>query len=349
MRKKSTIQGNVPSNIISILQTIENNGFEAFIVGGAVRDLFLGKHPTEYDLTSNARPSDIQNMFDKTTNIGEKFGTIGIIQNKHIIEVTTYRKESKYTNGRHPQAIDFANAIEDDLPRRDFTINAIAYNPLTDQIIDLFDGQTDIKNQRLKCIGNPTKRFNEDLLRPFRCFRFASQLGFHVDSEIIQSLKTFKNPDLPSIPRIRHEMDRLILGNFWVSGLKLMDDCHWLNKLLPAYPIIQPNQLPKDHLYRWAWLFSKTDIVAMGKKLQFSRSNIRQMRLINEWEYDQRAIELSIHDIQISTDELITLGYQGKSLGMIQKELLTKIRQKKLINAPKNIRFHLKNRSKYLE
>jgi tRNA nucleotidyltransferase/poly(A) polymerase len=349
MLNKIILQENVPDHIISVVQTIENNGFQAYIVGGALRDLLLGRIPIEYDLASNAAPHDIKNMFEKTTTVGEKFGTICIHIKKKVIEITTFRKESNYTNARHPDFIEFANTIEDDLNRRDFTMNAMAYHPLTNTIVDPFNGMGDIQQRQIKCVGDPILRFKEDTLRPFRCFRFMSQLGFVVDQNVVHALKKTSPSPLPSRPRIRHEMDRLILGKYWLSSLKLMASTAWLKKIIPNSPSIESKELPDELLYRWAWLLSNTDASESGKKWQFSNRCIRQMKLIQEWNYDEKAINLSIHHIQISSNELMSLGYKGKALGEIQKKLLELIRKKNLDNDPTSIQNYLKKQTIYSE
>lgn len=349
MLNKTILQESVPDHIISVVQTIEHNGFQAYIVGGAVRDLLLGRIPIEYDLTSNATPNDIKNMFEKTTPVGEKFGTICIHIKKKVIEITTFRKESNYTDARHPDLVKFARTIEEDLNRRDFTMNAIAYHPLTNTIVDPLNGMNDIQHRQIKCVGDPLLRFKEDTLRPFRCFRLMSQLGFVVDQNVIHALKKLSLSPLPSPPRIRHEMDRLILGKFWLSSLKLMASTAWLKRIIPNSPTIESKELPEELLYRWAWLLSNTNVSISGKKWQFSKRCIRQMKLINEWNYDEKAIDLTIKDIQISTNELINLGYKGKALGIIQRKLLKLIREKSLDNDPISIQNYLKKQTIYSE
>tara|TARA_Y100001935_G_C17309572_1_gene514841 strand:+ start:44 stop:478 length:435 start_codon:yes stop_codon:yes gene_type:complete len=144
-------------------------------------------------------------------------------------------------------------------------------------------------------------------------------------------------------------MDRLILGKFWLSSLKLMASTPWLKKIIPNSPPIEPKELPEELLYRWAWLLSNTDLSISGKKWQFSNRCIRQIKLIHEWNYDEKAIGLSIKDIQISSNELMNLGYKGKTLGEIQKKLLKLIRSKSLANDPISIQNYLKKQTIYSE
>ena len=349
MFKKTKLKGAIPDHIISVLETIENNGFKAFVVGGAIRDILIGRVPIEYDLASSATPNDIKKIFKNTSSIGEKFGTICIHQQKKIIEITTFRRESNYANSRHPETVQFSNSIEEDLLRRDFTINAMAYHPSTDTLIDPFNGVNDLNHRLLNCVGNASERLSEDSLRAFRCFRFMSQLGFVVSKDVIHALQHLSDIPLPSVPRIRSEMDRLILGRFWLSTLTLMKSTQWLPRIIPETPSIESIQIPEEHLYRWAWLLSKADLTNVGLKLQFSKSDIRHMNLINKWSYDEYAINLTVNDIEISTNTLIEFGYTNKALGSIQKDLLHLIRQKKLKNNTESIQNYLKNKAKNSE
>ncbi|MBQ5810507.1 MAG: hypothetical protein IIW23_02885, partial [Clostridia bacterium] len=169
---------------ITAIDTLESHGFEAYCVGGAVRDLLMGKVPTDYDITTNALPQDVINIFPKTVATGIKHGTITVLLDKETIEITTYRTDGEYVDNRHPEKVQFVAGIGEDLSRRDFTVNAIAYSPYRG-ILDLLGGRKDIKNKIIKCVGQPEKRFNEDALRIMRCFRFASTLGFSIEKHTL--------------------------------------------------------------------------------------------------------------------------------------------------------------------
>ncbi len=164
------------------LNTIENAGYEAYIVGGAVRDILMGITPADYDIATNAPPEAIIPLFSRIEKTGIKHGTVTVITDIAPIEVTTYRGESGYSDGRHPDSVHFISSLEEDLMRRDFTINAMAYNPRTD-IIDLFGGKDDIKRGVLRAVGEPKKRFTEDALRIMRLFRFACKTNFTIEPE----------------------------------------------------------------------------------------------------------------------------------------------------------------------
>ena len=171
-----------PKYATECLKTITDNGYEAYFVGGCVRDGLLGRECFDIDITTSALPTDIQAMFKNTLPTGIKHGTITVISDGNPIEITTYRKEDGYRDSRHPENVSFVSTLNDDLARRDFTINALAYST-GPNIIDLFNGMKDLKNQIIKAVGNPEKRFSEDALRIIRAYRFASVLGFSIEEK----------------------------------------------------------------------------------------------------------------------------------------------------------------------
>jgi tRNA nucleotidyltransferase/poly(A) polymerase len=322
----------IPDSIISVLQLIENKGFDVFIVGGAVRDLLLSRRPLEYDLATNARPEDIQHIFDHTTPLGIEYGSIRVHFRGQVIEVTTFRSESNYNNSRHPDHVDFVRSIETDVARRDFTMNAMAYNPLNDTFIDCYDGQKHLNDRLLVCVGDPGVRFKEDTLRVYRCFRFLAQLGFVVDHSIITILPSITSEPAPSVERIRNEMDRLLLGPFWQSALKLMQETGWLAYLLKASVDLKLESIEDDLLYRWAWLLSKGSFDDLANWFQFSKKDQRSMMEIIEWSYNKVALDITLKDLNISSIELQALGYEGRALGQIQAHLLNQVRLEKINN-----------------
>ena len=324
----------IPVAIISVLEQIKQRGFRGYIVGGAIRDVLIGRVPVEYDLATNAHPSDIMAWFDHVSDAGLKYGTVSIHFNGHIIEVTTFRKDAKYLDFRHPSEVVFTSSIHDDLMRRDFTINAMAYCPLTSECIDNFGAIDHLNQRRLICVGHPYDRFKEDMLRPFRCFRLLSQLGFVVASDVMRALHDLSHGIvLPSMTRIRYEMDRLLMGPYWLSALKVMHDVGWLSSVICDYPPLDAVKLPNDRLFRWAWLLSKTNLNETAKRLHFSKSDRRWMAHVLEWQFDENAIHLTVNDLSITSQELMGLGFTGPQLGQTQNDLLRLIRQKKLVNS----------------
>ena len=170
-----------PEGVIEILRTLEENGFAAYAVGGCIRDSVMGKEPKDWDIASNAQPPAVKKLFDKTADIGGKHGTVTVILRENPYEVTTFRIDGKYGDNRHPDSVAFADRLEDDLCRRDFTINAMAWNP-EKGIIDLFGGLSDIAHHRIRTVGDPNERFAEDALRMLRAVRFAARLNFDIDA-----------------------------------------------------------------------------------------------------------------------------------------------------------------------
>src|SRR3989344_2333969 len=183
----------MPKEIHGVAKTLQGAGFEAYLVGGSVRDILLKKKPKDWDIATNAKPEEIQRLF-KESVYENQFGTVGVKTESEnpdlkIVEVTTFRIEGKYTDKRHPDEIKFANAIEDDLARRDFTINAIALRCDTKEsqihaneanVVDPFNGQADLKNKYVRAVGTPKERFNEDALRLMRAVRLSAELGFEI-------------------------------------------------------------------------------------------------------------------------------------------------------------------------
>ena len=205
---------NIPQQVSLALCQMKNAGYEAYIVGGCVRDFLLGRIPSDYDITTNALPEQTQNIFNsfRCIDIGKKHGTIAVMINGMQIEITTYRIDGKYSDKRHPETVSFSSSLKDDLSRRDFTINAMAYNA-EEGIVDCYGGQQDIEEKIIRCVGDPLKRFNEDALRIMRAVRFASQLGFKIDpltrKNIFELKETLK---LISAERLRGELQKLICG-----------------------------------------------------------------------------------------------------------------------------------------
>ncbi len=181
----------VPDYVIRILNILESPGFEAYTVGGCVRDGFLGKPPSDWDITTSAHPENVLELFSDFTTIptGLKHGTVTVINEGIPVEITTYRIDGKYTDCRHPQSVAFSSNIEDDLSRRDFTINAMAYSP-TKGLKDPFNGQMDLNNKLLRCVGDATKRFSEDALRIMRALRFAATLNFEIEVDTDAAIRS---------------------------------------------------------------------------------------------------------------------------------------------------------------
>ncbi len=229
----------IPNEVTHVTNELEKAGFSAFLVGGCVRDLILDKHPKDWDITTNAKPEEVIALFPKTFYEND-FGTVGIVNEEatketlKVIEVTPYRIESEYSDNRHPDSVIFSQKIEDDLKRRDFTVNALAYSLSKKELIDLYGGQTDIKDKIVRTVGNPISRFTEDGLRILRAIRFSVELSFeiHPDTEkaILENSHLLKKI---SMERIQDEFTKIIMSDNPMSGLLLMKKLGLLQYVIP--------------------------------------------------------------------------------------------------------------------
>ena len=175
-------QINLPEDVKYILNILRTAGYEAYAVGGCVRDCLLGKLPQDWDVTTSALPEDVKRLFPRTVDTGIKHGTVTVMVKSEGYEVTTYRVDGEYTDGRHPESVSFTACLDEDLKRRDFTINALVYNEATG-VTDLFGGTTDLENGIIRCVGVAEERFGEDALRILRAVRFSAQLGFDIEKD----------------------------------------------------------------------------------------------------------------------------------------------------------------------
>ncbi|MFA7193687.1 MAG: HD domain-containing protein [Candidatus Paceibacterota bacterium] len=220
-----TSRYNIPQSVQNILDSLESSGFEAFLVGGCVRDLFLNKTPKDWDVTTNATPEEIQEIFPDSF-YENTFGTVGVKTEDEdptlkVIEITPYRLESEYSDHRHPDKVSFSKNIKDDLSRRDFTINAIALSK--GQIVDLYKGQDDLEAKVIRTVGDPKERFREDALRIMRAVRFSAELGFIIESETANAISELGGLlEKVSRERIRDEFKKLIMSDNPMIGIVML-------------------------------------------------------------------------------------------------------------------------------
>lgn len=170
----------IPKQVAFIIGRLEQHGYEAYAVGGCVRDALLGREPHDWDITTSAKPEQVKALFKRTIDTGIQHGTVTIMEDHIGFEVTTYRIDGEYEDGRHPKEVQFTPDLKEDLRRRDFTINAMAYSPAKG-LVDIFGGQEDLKEGIIRCVGSAEERFQEDALRIMRAVRFAAQLGFTIE------------------------------------------------------------------------------------------------------------------------------------------------------------------------
>lgn len=222
----------VPTPVIQICKQLTTKGFQAFLVGGAVRDQLLKAKPTDWDITTDAYPEIIAKIFHHTVTTGKRFGTITVLHDGYSVEVTTMRSESTYSDGRHPDAVKFCRDLQLDLARRDFTINAIAYDPLTERYIDPYLGMKDLSKKLIRTVGNANTRFCEDALRMLRLIRLSAVLDFKPDKTTLAGFQ----PQLinkVANERIKVELDKLLLAENITTGLKLMFVSGIMAEILP--------------------------------------------------------------------------------------------------------------------
>ena len=225
----------VPNEIIEIYSKIQTSGFDIFFVGGCVRNLILKKDVKDWDFATSAKPEEIVKLFPDSF-YDNKFGTVGIPidkPHKQVIEVTTFRTEKGYKDFRHPTDVSWGKTIEEDLARRDFTINAIAMD-LNGKFIDPFSGQKDLEKKLIKAVGNPNERFKEDALRLIRAIRFATQLDFKIEDKTWEDIKeNAKLIDQISKERVRDELLKILASNFPYEGIILLKESGLLKYILP--------------------------------------------------------------------------------------------------------------------
>jgi len=265
----------LPKNVENIIERLKEHGFEGFAVGGCVRDSLLKKTPTDWDITTDALPEDMKKIFKKTFDTGIAHGTVTVLMDGVGYELTTYRIDGNYSDGRHPDSVSFSKNLSEDLCRRDFTINAMAYSH-NKGIVDLFDGRKDLQNGIIRAVGDAKKRFDEDALRMLRAVRFAAQLGFKIDDDTFAAIKEkAKLLSNVSKERIFVELNKSLCGDFaqnikmvYTSGLYRYIGKEFAKldeSIYDFYPRKFPN---KKHMY-WAVFLENIENTEAVKKILF--------------------------------------------------------------------------------
>ena len=239
----------LPPKVNQIMQTLQANGFEAYAVGGCVRDSILGRKPDDWDITTSATPQETKQLFQKTFDTGIEHGTITVLLGKDAYEVTTYRVDGKYEDSRHPSEVTFTRSLKEDLLRRDFTMNAMAYND-KEGLVDIFGGMGDLQNRCIRCVGNAEERFREDALRILRAVRFAAQLDFEVEEETKQGIRRLA----PTLANISAERIQVELVKMLVSPnpglLRMAYELGITQVILPEFDVMmQTTQETPHHCY----------------------------------------------------------------------------------------------------
>ena len=281
----------MPEGAEEIISRLKGRGYEAFAVGGCVRDSIMGRTPEDWDITTSALPAQVKEVFRRTIDTGIQHGTVTVMKGGIGYEVTTYRIDGEYRDGRHPSSVSFTSNLREDLRRRDFTINAMAYSHETG-LVDAFGGLEDMKAGRIRCVGDPVERFTEDALRILRAIRFSAQLDFSIEDETLKAITTMA-PNLAKVSRerVQTELTKLLLSphpekirQVYDTGISpyVSEAFHRLN-----LENLQVNgRLPKKKHVRWGVFLkdaSSTDAVQILRDLKLDNDTINRVRVLNQW------------------------------------------------------------------
>lgn len=274
----------LPTHILRLMQRFEDAGEEVYLVGGSLRDLLLGRTPSDYDLATSALPEKTKEIFSdhRVITTGLKHGTVTVMEEREAVEITTFRIDGSYTDARHPDGVTFTRRIQDDLSRRDFTVNAMAYHPKLG-LVDPFFGQEDLEKKILRTVGEPSLRFSEDALRILRAFRFSAQLGFEIEEKTLAGCgKSKLGLTKVAKERIATELLRLLLSEEPSSALKKMIETgvifFVLGDTIPSEKIlVHLNEMPAKDTARLGFLLSEFDretVNGVLKSLKYSNKQI---------------------------------------------------------------------------
>ncbi len=247
----------IPQPVDKIIGILKSHGFEAYAVGGCVRDALMGREPEDWDITTSARPEDVKALFRRTVDTGIKHGTVTVLMKGRGYEVTTYRIDGDYEDSRHPREVTFTSSLTEDLKRRDFTINAMAYSP-AEGLVDEFGGMEDLENRVIRCVGEPMERFTEDALRILRAIRFSAQLDFEIDHATREAIGRIA-PNIANISkeRIQAELTKLLMSGH-PEKIKEVYSTGIAGYISPAFASVPweecriPADLPAVKYIRWA-------------------------------------------------------------------------------------------------
>lgn len=297
----------LPPKVVRIIQVLQAHGYEAFAVGGCVRDMILGREPDDWDITTSARPRQVKELFARTVDTGLAHGTVTVLLGEDSYEVTTYRIDGRYEDHRHPAQVEFSARLAEDLRRRDFTINAMAYSP-DRGIVDVFDGRGDLERKVIRCVGDPMERFTEDALRILRAIRFSAQLGFSIEKNTWEAIgRIAPNMAKVSKERIQVELTKLLQSDHpeqildvYRTGISpyISEAFHrlpWrkyamepevLEKKGEWEDLRQAADLPGEKYLRWAAFLRGTEpeeAIRVLKDLKMDNDTIRKVKILVAW------------------------------------------------------------------
>jgi poly(A) polymerase len=231
----------------AIVRRLRSEGFQAYLVGGCVRDLVMGRTPKDYDVTTDAVPDQVLKLYPDALPVGAQFGVVIVPGEAGNVEVATFRSDGIYADGRHPREVRYAQTAQEDVQRRDFTINGLLYDPLSDQVLDFVGGQADIHARRLRTIGDPAERFHEDRLRMLRAVRFSARLGFKLEPAVLAAIRQFAAQiHTVSAERVRDEILKILTEGEPRRGLELLDETGLLAEVLPEIKRLQGVEQPPE-------------------------------------------------------------------------------------------------------
>lgn len=288
---KKEMKLQIPKQAQEIIEKLNRHGYEAYVVGGCVRDCLLGRIPGDWDITTSAKPEEVKAIFGRTIDTGIQHGTVTIMRGKTGYEVTTYRIDGEYQDGRHPKTVEFTSSLLEDLKRRDFTINAMAYSPAVG-LVDAFAGIEDLEAGKIRCVGKAVDRFGEDALRMLRAIRFSAQLGFDIEEETWDAIRMI-GPNLAHVSkeRIFVELTKMVLSDH-PDTIKLVFACgldpYIADTFLSIRPetVLIPPSLPPVRYMRWAaFLRNQTpgEAEQLLKELKADNDTTAKVKTLVQW------------------------------------------------------------------
>lgn len=300
----------IPPKVTRIIDTLQSHGYEAFAVGGCIRDTILARRPDDWDITTSARPQEVKGLFERTVDTGLQHGTVTVLLAGETFEVTTYRVDGEYEDHRHPTQVEYASLLSEDLMRRDFTINAMAYNK-EQGLVDLFGGMQDLQRKVVRCVGSPRERFAEDALRILRALRFSAQLGFAIEEKTMEAL-TELAPTLVHVSRERIQVELVkLLCSPNPHYIKRVQEAGILPVILPELEALSPEtlddlrQVKNDKALRLAVLLrplGEQQAAKALRRLRFDNDTINRAKQLIKWQdyriYPaQRDVRVALHKI----------------------------------------------------
>ena len=307
----------IPAAAQEIVEKLCEHGYEAYLVGGCVRDMLLGREPGDWDITTSAKPEEVKAVFRRTVDTGIKHGTVTVMMGKEGYEVTTFRIDGDYTDGRHPDSVTFTPDLIEDLKRRDFTINAMAYN--RDRgLVDAFGGRKDLEDGVIRCVGAAEERFTEDALRILRAIRFSAQLGFEIEEHTENAIKKIA-PNLVHVSRerVQVELTKLLISplpgrirQVYETGISpwVSETFHRILEISGGSCFHIPSSVPAEKSLRWAVFMRKCEpkeAVLVLKALKLDNDTIYQVKVLTGWIERSICGEIALPDGK--TDEMCTL------------------------------------------